>query len=80
MTPNPFYGVAEVTYYLPSFGTIKYAVCDPQGKTLFNRTELAIEGENFLRINSTDLVAEGLYYLSITFQDQIQTVPLVYSR
>jgi hypothetical protein len=80
VTPNPFYGVAEVKYYLPSFGTIKYAVCDPQGKTLFNRTELAIEGENFLRINSTDLVAEGLYYLSITFQDQIQTVPLVYSR
>lgn len=79
-SPNPFYSVTEIRYYLPTFGSIKYAVCDLGGKTLFNRTELALEGENFLRISSNDLVAEGLYYLTITFQDQIQTVPLVYSK
>lgn len=78
--PNPFADATEIKYYLPSPGEVQYTLSNAVGQVLWSKKLNGNGGRNYLQIKAEDLYNDGLYYVSLRYKDQVQTLPLIIGR
>lgn len=78
--PNPFADATEIKYYLPAPGEVQYTLSNAVGQVLWSKKLNGNGGRNYLQIKAEDLHNDGLYYVSLRYKDQVQTLPLIIGR
>ncbi len=77
ISPNPWSVNTEITFDMPKDGMVTFKVKDYTGKKLITTIDHYQAGQNFIKLNRSDIPQSGVYFYEIRTENKIMTGKMI---
>ncbi len=77
--PNPAYGMTHINYFVPTQGKVSFELRNSLGQNVMQQEVSASTGDNVIEMDAKNL-SHGVYYYTLTYDNQTITRKLVVSK